>query len=974
MRRGNLLVVSLCFNKEIIFLPYSNIFSFLKKRTYLLRGVKKKPLKYTFPLLCFLFFGLHAQELPPIQNYQPEEYHGENQNWDISQSLDKLIYVANNKGLLEFNGASWSLYPSPNETIMRSVKVVGDRIYTGSFMEFGYWTKNSVGGLDYTSIASTLSVGLLEDEEFWNIIALEDFMVFQSLKRIYIYNVGNKTISTISSKNTITKMFLVDGTVYFQRLGQGLFKIQSGKDILVSNAPLAKDDEIINVFGKEENLLLLTKNNGFFKINALGGLSAADNYPNKMLKDLSLYDGIQLKDGTYALGTISNGLISLDSNGKLEYQINQNNGLSNNTVLALFEDMASNIWLGLDHGISYVNVKSPYRNFNDYDGDLGSVYAAALHQGNLYLGTNQGLYYKVYGTNDRFKLITGTQGQVWSLQEFNGILLCGHHKGTFQIKDTSAEQISEVQGAWKFSRPDNTYNILLQGNYDGLYVLVFDGTTWKLKNKIVGFNNSSRYFETLGNTIFVNHEYNGVFELKVNPGYTKVEQVVKDTQIKGSKSGLIKYRGDLLYAYKKGIFKYNVDQNTFIRDTVLSKVYSSHTYESGKLITDTLDNTLWIFTKPGISFVTPTALSSDLQIKSIPLNKEMRDGILGYENIINLGDSRYLLGKTSGYTIFDLRQSIPLDFEVQLSSVANINFRKNEDFVPKDVLGEFSSNQNDFHFSFYVPEYQKYLETQYQYKLEGIYDDWSGWTNDVEVLYENLPYGDYEFRVQARLGNQKSSNVAAYSFTIDRPWFISNVMLATYIIGVIFFSLFMHNVYNKYYRRQREKLVEKNKRELEFAQMQSEKEIIKIKNQQLQQENKSKTKELAASTMSIIKKNELLGKIKKELVNSVGDESSIKPVVQIIDKNLNQSDDWEMFQEAFNNADSTFLKTVKSLHPKLSPNDLKLCAYLRLNLSSKEIAQLLNISPRSVEIKRYRLRKKLDLNHEDNLVNYILEV
>ena len=81
-----------------------------------------------------------------------------------------------------------------------------------------------------------------------------------------------------------------------------------------------------------------------------------------------------------------------------------------------------------------------------------------------------------------------------------------------------------------------------------------------------------------------------------------------------------------------------------------------------------------------------------------------------------------------------------------------------------------------------------------------------------------------------------------------------------------------------------------------------------------------------------------------------------------------------MFQEAFNNADSNFLKKIKTIHPTLTPNDLRLCSYLRLNLSSKEIAPMLNISTRSVEIKRYRLRKKMELDHEKSLVAYILEV
>ena len=100
----------------------------------------------------------------------------------------------------------------------------------------------------------------------------------------------------------------------------------------------------------------------------------------------------------------------------------------------------------------------------------------------------------------------------------------------------------------------------------------------------------------------------------------------------------------------------------------------------------------------------------------------------------------------------------------------------------------------------------------------------------------------------------------------------------------------------------------------------------------------------------------------------------VKGVVKLINSNLNNTSDWKLFEEAFNNADKDFLKKIKELNPKLTPNDLKLCAYLRLNLSSKEIAPLLNISVRSVEIKRYRLRKKMELEHEESLVEYILSI
>ena len=183
----------------------------------------------------------------------------------------------------------------------------------------------------------------------------------------------------------------------------------------------------------------------------------------------------------------------------------------------------------------------------------------------------------------------------------------------------------------------------------------------------------------------------------------------------------------------------------------------------------------------------------------------------------------------------------------------------------------------------------------------------------------------------------------------------------------------IHRSYRRYYRRQRNKLIEDNKKNLELTKLENERKIMMIRNEQLETELSSKNSELATTAMSLIKKNELLLEIKKDL-SRLKDESSKVDVIKVIDKNLRNNNDWDFFKEAFNNADKDFLNKIKGLHPDLTANDLKFCAFLRLNLSSKEIAPLLNISVRSVEIKRYRLRKKLKLDHSDNLIDYILEI
>ena len=916
-------------------------------------------LKYLTYFFLFFFQWLTCQELPPIQNYTPSDYRAENQNWAISQAQDKVVYVANNKGLLRFNGADWTLFPSPNESIMRSVNVVGDKIYTGCYMEFGYWSEDGFGRLEYTSLSSSMEVSLLEDEEFWGILNLQDWIVFQSLKRIYVYNNKTGSINIIDAEDTLFRMFKVSNEIYFQENGKGIFKIDNGKAKNVYKDDVVLTDEVINIFKEGDTLCMLTKHHGFYR-EENGSLTQYSTGLDTLANKITVYSGIRLKDGKYALGTISNGLVLLDQKGSLLAHIDQIKGIRNNTILSVMEDRDSNVWLGLDNGVSYLNLTSPIKVYHDNKGVVGTTYAAAIKDNILYLGTNQGLFYKEMGGDADFKLIEGTQGQVWSLQEIGGTLFCCHHSGTYKIEGRNAKKITSVEGAWKINPISVDENLLLQGNYDGLYVLEKIGDDWKLRNKIEGFENSSRFFEILGNKVFVNHEYKGIFKLDVDSTFYKVNRISMDTLIKGSESGIIKYQNNLFYAYKKGVFKYRQNSDSFVRDTLLSSIYNQDEYVSGKMVLDQNEGNLWLFTNSNISLLSEGSLADTLLVKSIPLTEHVRNGIVGYEYIVNFTeDGKYLLGTTSGYMTLDTKDFKIPDFMVQIGEIKKAS-KDSQDWalVSKGSSTDFKSTENHIRFSFFSPEYYRLFKPQYQYQLEGIYDNWSNWSEDYSTTFENLPYGDYTFRVRAKIGDKLSSNVPTYAFRIERPWYITNFMIVLYILIFAVGSFLIHQAYRRYYHSRQRKLIEENKREMELAKAQNEKEIIKIKNEQLQEEFRSKSNELAASTLSIIRKNELLSKVKDQLLSSAADKSSIKPIIKVIDKNITQNDDWELFKEAFNNADRKFLKKLKKAHPNLSPNDVRLCAYLRLNLSSKEIAPLFNISVRSVEIKRYRLRKK----------------
>ena len=932
------------------------------------------PLRNFKILVLFgLMFGLlPAQELPPVNNYSPVQYNAENQNWAISQDENQLIYIANNKGLLVFNGSDWQLYPSPNETIMRSVKVIGDKIYTGCYMEFGFWKRNQFGELDYTSLSKTIDKPLEQDEHFWNIVSLDNWVLFQSYNRIYIYDVIKESFEIIESDATINNLFNVNGSIYFQRFGVGLFKIQNGKDTLISNDTVLNENVIANIYSSDENLLIHTQNEGVYFLRENRLFKWPKNI-NNVLENKSVYSSKHLQDGSFIVGTISNGVYHFDKNGDFKFQITQKNGLNNNTVLSVFEDNERNIWLGLDNGISSININSPVKVFFDDQGKLGTVYTSALFNGNLYVGTNQGLFYKKYLSQDEFTFVDGTQGQVWSLNKIDNSLFCGHNSGTFIIDNNRAIRISNIQGTWTIKPIPDRSDLLLQGNYDGLYVLE-KKNGWSLRNKIVGFNNSSRFVEIeKPGKIFINHEYKGVFKVNTDTDYRSVTSISKDSVNKGLHSSIVKFNGDLLYAYKEGVFTYNSEDDIFVKDTIFSQVFKQSEYTSGKLVKSRND-LLWFFTKDAINFFSPGKLTSKPVLNQITIPSHIRNTVTSYESVLDLGNEKYLIGTTSGYLTLDLNKLFNKDFEVTIHSATSSNIRRKTHRklpVSNDTIIDF--NHNSLRFTFSSPEYNRFYEMQYQTRLEGIYNEWSDWSTIPFKDYENLPSGDYTFSLRARLGNTYSKNIEAFSFTIDRPWYFSKKMMAVYFGLLILTILLIHNLYKAYYRKQQNKLLLEKQKEMDMKEMESKQELMRLRNQGLKQDIKNKNKELAVSTMSLIKKNEFLNHIKDEL-KRVDTDNKLNAVIKIIDKNLNNTDDWKLFEEAFNNADKDFLKKIKKAHPSLTSNDLRLCAYLRLNLSSKEIAPLLNISPRSVEVKRYRLRKKMSLSHDDSLSDYILRV
>ena len=262
--------------------------------------------------------------------------------------------------------------------------------------------------------------------------------------------------------------------------------------------------------------------------------------------------------------------------------------------------------------------------------------------------------------------------------------------------------------------------------------------------------------------------------------------------------------------------------------------------------------------------------------------------------------------------------------------------------------------------------------------LEGLDDQWRDWNTSSVIEFSRLPAGSFTFKVKTKNTAGTEGDISSYPVKIRSPWYASSIAVIVYGFLFILGLFSARLIFLKRLKIHKEKLEREEQEKLKNEKLLAEKEMIRLKNEKLQSEIDHANSQLSSYTMNIIRKNELLIDLKqtvqahqKKMGTSRQDDINGK-LIHLIDSNISSDDDWKSFEIHFDQAHQDFLRRLKSEYPDLTPSDLKLCAYLRMNLSSKEIMPLLNISLRGVEVRRYRLRKRLRLKTEENLIEFIM--
>jgi DNA-binding CsgD family transcriptional regulator len=877
-----------------------------------------------------LVFG---QEIPEVVQFHSSDYGGDHQNWQVTQDCQGRIFIANSECVLSYNGMKWEKIYLPENRKVRSVYTGTDcKVYTGGYKTFGYidYSENNIPV--YVDITDSLLAG--GTQEIWNIFGNKDYIVFQSFSNIYLYDY-NQIMSIIPPTNIMLGKN-VDQQLYIPSITQGLFTMNGPEMKMVESSQLLPEDSKIAALCQsphDDKVIIATQYHGVYFLDDNEVIPLESNV-NDLWKIEQINRMIRLASGDYVVGTILNGIYILDSNFQIKYNINKTNGLTNNTVLSLYEGRTGDVWVGLDKGVNLIKLSDPITYYYDIAGQLGTFFCSINYADQLFVGTNQGVFIKQ--ENESFKLLPGLQGQAWSFLDTADELLCGHNNGIYLIRDDVIERLNTSTGIWWMKRLDE--NTIMASSYTGLILLKKTGGQWSVIRRIENGDVLLEKFVLNENGVLVGYNpQNDLYVLKFDKDYEKVLNVESFSLI-----------GD--QTINSNISLFNLEGNIVVRLEDQSFVYINNEFHA----LNTIDN------NDEIEYL----LQKSPNYHAYQLTRYIGDRMPRLAQKID-GYSNYLISFVKGYA------TIPIEYEYtdyQKDSIYIDKIHVNGAvYSPEDIVNpEFSHAQNNIVIQLGNKNYNDYLEGKYEFKLEGWSDQWYPLPEDGRLEFINLRDKDYKLVLKR---NPVSDEVEMWNFTIEPVWYKSwrGFVLFLFVMALLIWIL--NRRLNINLEKERERLREEKRIELE-------RERMKSKNEKLERELVHKSKLLANSALTLAQKNRMLIEMKSTIKKLDKHDNPISKLKQklmhLIDVNINSDDEWEIFEKNFEEVHESFLISLKNNYPTITAGELRLAAYIKMNLSSKEIAPLMNISVRSVENKRYRLRKKMNLASEETLSDYLV--
>jgi AraC family chitin signaling transcriptional activator len=907
---------------------------------------------YYLLVLLAIAFQIQAQDvLPFVENFSKSKYLGDNQVWSVTQGKDNAMYFANNHYFLRYNGVKWEKYILPNKTIIRSVFSDNDLIYTGSYKEFGYWKRIS-GKMMYYSLSKDKNIfkDELINEEIWKIFKHNNQIYFQSFNELFVYD--GKSIKRLHVPHQISYCFSIENKIYVASVNKGISILENQK-FSKQNQWKILENTIIHAIEKKNNCTyFFTKKNGIFE-DSNGVLKPWNNTVlNTIFKNEIINTARFIDDNRVAIGTAFNGIYIVNITTGIYIHINRKNSLLNNSVLSIGFDNENDLWLGMDNGISHIEINSPYSIFSDNTGVLGSVYAVSPYQNGYLLGTNHGVFkYQ----NKTISFIEGSQGQVWQINKIDNEYIIGHNDGTFSLKNNTFTKLNAITGGWKFLK-NNFSNHYFQANYAG--ITVYDNQNFLTYKKIEGLTKPIKNIaQNKENELWAVDSYKGLYRIELDNDLNAIK-VENSSENNGFKEDynikLFQFKNEIFFYINNNWYKFNAIANKLEIFELFSKNF--------KNIADIIpiDDTQFLIVKEDLLYIIRNE-KEKFYWELIP--KKYYDGKIVNEDtkVVKIGN-QLIINLDDGFFSIVPQASQNINYNITIEGYFNQELITNTTQIEYNQSVELQLISSYYGFNEKNIFYTLNNSNEYIPIIDGL------------VQLNNLSSGNQSITVYF-LNENNYQKVADYSFKVKKPWYFSFWMILLYLL-ILSSAFFLYYKWNKIRYLEKIKLKEEElKHQKQIIQLEMDAENkLKIQDYEkhiLEIQIQTKASEVASKSLSIAKQTEMIENIQKILdaeknINTL--KNQIGKVIKINSLNKNE---WKFFENNLLKSNEDFVKIVTSKYKNLSSKDIKLCIYLKMNLSSKEIAPLMNIGYRGVEIHRYRLRKKLELDQEVNLNSFM---
>ncbi len=916
---------------------------------------------------------------PAVRYYGKQAYGAATQNWSSECNQEGIAFFANNSGVLIFDSEDWTLIPNHNRTNTRSLYYDRQKnmLYAGATNELGIISLRGEN-ITYTSLLDSLGVTV---SEIWNIGKLGEDIFFQDDRHIYILNgQSERSIKTYTFENRISCSAVIGEELLLYVDGIGCFHLKDNAFEPIPGTEKLKNFRVCSIIDTGEDagdLLFVTQQDGVLRLK--DGIMTEENFPfsGALRRDI-VYTAASNGD-TIALGTVTNGLYILKKGNGEWFHINTDTGFGNNTVLGLRFDPAGNIWACLDNGIGYINLTSAEMDLFGKNEIYGTGYASLIWKDRLYLGTNQGLFSTSYPLNmeAEYRKVTDKLSQVWNLSEHDGSLFCCHDGGVYIIYGDGHTQNIRIEGAWKLESPAGKPEMLVGSSYTRFFVLKKCDGRWVLSHFIKGAENASKAFclDEKGR-MWLSHWVKGLFRITFDDGYSTVLSLEHFGTNHGFPTEANNIPnivdGKIVFSTEGGFYSYDENlQKAFPIDSLNSRFNFSPITTTLQRFPDGND----FYSSGSLQALGYKDNKGHYTIDSLSLKYLSGKRPLGFESTLYLGDGKILLNTENGFSTIStdaIKNRKHEDNPLIIRTITSLEGSRERVILQNYSVAKLpeitlSPEQTTVRFSFRMIEQRMSDAVTYSCKLEGYDSNWSKPSLSNTKDYTRLPYGVHIFKVRAHNLNTGQTAESEVRFHIKWPWYLCTWALACYsiLLGLLIYAIVI-TVHRILRHRLAEETVKKEK----------EMEEKKMKEDLL-----TKANELSTSTMNLLRKNEELIDIQKELERMEkmvrSEEKPDKVLGQIskikegIDVNIRHDEDWKHFEKNFDIVYDEYLTRLSDSYPELTLGDKKLCAYLKMGLSSKEIAPLMNLTFRSVEMTRYRLRKKLRLSRDQNLIDFL---